>query len=248
MIAWIFNNDEYLDKYHEMFTEYMEYFSTGKFIEMYDKAIALISPYIQKDPSAFCTYEEFQKGSTALREFCLFRAESIKKQLGGTIAATHDGQTTSGNAGFIDASSIDIESMGSNSMGFGRARGGQFQRWNGDNEENPESSANNGNEIPAGPGGNGNFRPQNGQGVPNADNVTPPQGGFPGNNNTVGRDMQNADAQNLQNNGRRAFPNMDMRPAGISDTSTVSTNEVIMLLVCVVVLIGGIAFAKKRWA
>ncbi len=78
------------------------------------------------------------------------------------------------NAGFIDTSSIDIESLGSNSMGFGRNRGGQFQGWNGGNEENLESFANNGNEIPAGPGRDGNFRPQNGQGEPNANNVAPP--------------------------------------------------------------------------
>lgn len=248
MIAWIFKNDEYLDKYHEVFAEYMEYFSAGKFAEMYDNAIALISPYVQKDPSAFCTYEEFLKGSATLREFCLLRAESITGQLNGTIAATSDRQTASGNAGFINASSIDIESMGSNSMGFGGARGGQFRGWNGGNEENPEPAANSGNEVPTGTGGDDNFRPQNGQGEPNADNVTPPQGGFPGNNNAAGRDMQNADAQNPQNNGGSAFPNMDTRSVGASATSNVSKNEVILLFICVAVLIGGIVFAKKEWA
>ncbi len=59
MIAWIFNSEEYLAKYHEVFAEYMEYFSSGEFAGMYDNAIALISPYVEKDPSAFCTYEDF---------------------------------------------------------------------------------------------------------------------------------------------------------------------------------------------
>lgn len=60
--------------------------------------------------------------------------------------------------------------------------------------------------------------------------------------------MQDADAQNPQNNGGRAFPNMGTRSAGASATSNVSTNEVILLLVCVALLIGGIVFAKKWWA
>ena len=126
MIAWIFNQEEYLEKYHKVYAEYMGYFDSGKFAEMYDNAIALIAPYVEKDPTAFCTYGEFQKGSSALREFCLLRAESIGRQLNGTIAATSDGQAADQNANFVDASAIDIQSMGSNSMGFGRARGGGF--------------------------------------------------------------------------------------------------------------------------
>lgn len=122
MIAWIFNNKEYLEKYHEVYADYVEYFTSGKFAQMYDNAIALISPYVEKDPTAFCTYEDFQAGSFALREFCLLRAESISSQLEGTIAATSDGQTETNNANFVDASSVDIESMGSSSMGFGRVR------------------------------------------------------------------------------------------------------------------------------
>jgi spore coat protein CotH len=124
MIAWIFENEEYLDRYHEILSEYMAYFDSGAFAEMYDKAIALISPYMEKDPTAFCTYEAFQTGQSELREFCLLRAESIKGQLDGTIASTSEGQTETANANFTDASSVDMESMGSSAMGFGMARGG----------------------------------------------------------------------------------------------------------------------------
>jgi hypothetical protein len=125
MLSWIFSNDEYIAKYHEVFAEYMEYFSNGKFSEMYDNAISLISAYVEKDPTAFCTYEGFQTGSAALREFCLLRAASISGQLDGSIASTSDGQAQTNNAGFVNASGIDMNSMGSNSMGFGRARDGR---------------------------------------------------------------------------------------------------------------------------
>lgn len=140
MISWIFANEEHLAEYHAVLAEFMEYFSSGKFAEMYDNAIALITPYVEKDPTAFCTYEEFLKGSSALREFCLLRAESIQGQLDGTIASTSEEQSSTNNAGFIDASSIDIESMGSNEMGFGRARAGQFPM-QGDRLDNRRNSS-----------------------------------------------------------------------------------------------------------
>jgi hypothetical protein len=123
MIAWIFADDGYLEQYHAVFAEYMDYFESGRFAEMFDGAIALISPYVAKDPTAFCTYDDFLAGSATLREFCLLRAESIQGQLDGTIASTSDGQAATGNANFVDASALDMESMGSNMMSFRRARG-----------------------------------------------------------------------------------------------------------------------------
>jgi hypothetical protein len=183
MIAWIFSNEEYLEKYHEVYAEYMEYFNGGKFAEMYDNAISLISPYAEKDPTAFCTYEDFQKGSSALREFCLLRAESIAGQLDGTIAATGDGQAATNSANFVDASGIDLESMGSNSMGFGRARGGgQFPEWGG-NADNTESSATGSEEetttdrAAITEGGGAFVPPDGGAGFPGGGEFTPPEGG-----------------------------------------------------------------------
>lgn len=123
MLAWIFNNDEYLAKYHEIYAEYVDYFTSGKFADLYDKTIALISPYVEKDPTAFTTITSFETASTTLREFCLLRAESIGKQLLGLIATTSEGQTETNQENFVDASHIDIASMGTNSMGFDRARG-----------------------------------------------------------------------------------------------------------------------------
>jgi hypothetical protein len=124
MLSWIFENEAYTAQYHELFAEFMAYFSSGEFAAMVDNAIALISPYVEKDPTAFCTYDEFVSASVTLREFCTKRAESIALQLTGDIASTSDGQTESGNAGFVDASDLDMDSMGSQNMGFSAARGG----------------------------------------------------------------------------------------------------------------------------
>jgi spore coat protein CotH len=238
MIAWIFNNEEYLAKYHEVFAEYMEYFNSGKFAEMYDNAIALISSYVEKDPTAFCTFEDFQKGSSALREFCLLRAESISKQLDGTIAMTSEGQTATNNTGFVDASGIDIESMGSNSMGFERARGSQFSMRSESNSENSED------DTTAATDKSEEFIPPSGQSeLPDDSNFVPPDGQreLPADGNFP---QMNAEG----NNPEQAFPNLSMGSSETSMTFPLSNADVILLIVCVVVLICGILYAKKRRA
>jgi spore coat protein CotH len=124
MLAWIFNSEEYTAMYHELMAEFMTYFDSGAFAAMYDGAIALITPYVEKDPTAFCTYDEFVTAQTELREFITLRAESISLQLDGTIASTSAGQTASGYANFVDGSGVNTDVMGSMNMGFDRARSG----------------------------------------------------------------------------------------------------------------------------
>ena len=111
MIAWIFENEEYTELYHAYFEEFItEYFETGYFEDMMDELSAMIAPYVEKDPTKFCTYEEFQTGISTLREFCLLRAGSIRGQLDGSIGTTTDTQESET---FIDASKLKISDMGS---------------------------------------------------------------------------------------------------------------------------------------
>lgn len=111
MIAWIFENEEYTELYHSYFSEFIsEYFESGYFEEMMDSVSSMISPYVEKDPTKFCTYEEFETGVSTLKEFCLLRARSIRGQLNGTIGSTSDTQDP---ATFIDAGEVQISNMGS---------------------------------------------------------------------------------------------------------------------------------------
>ena len=125
MVAWIFESEEYTALYHQYFAEYItSYFDSGYFEQMLDEAVNLISPYVEKDPTAFCTYEEFKAGIETLREFCLLRAESISGQLKGTIPSTQEGQGVDSTA-LVDASHISIANMGSMmGGGFGAFRNG----------------------------------------------------------------------------------------------------------------------------
>lgn len=119
MLAWIFDNDEYTELYHNYFSEFItEYFESGYFTEMIDSVREMISPYVEKDVTKFCTYEEFETGISTLKEFCLLRAESVKGQLDGTIASDSDGQSQDSTS-LIDAYGINISDMGTMNNGKG---------------------------------------------------------------------------------------------------------------------------------
>lgn len=118
MLAWIFNNDEYTGLYHEEFDKFIsEIFESGYFENMVDEVSGMIAPYVEKDPTKFCTYEEFETGIKTLREFCLLRAESVRGQLNGTIGSTSDTQESSS---LIDAGDLQISDMGSMMNGAGK--------------------------------------------------------------------------------------------------------------------------------
>ena len=126
MISWIFNSEEYTALYHQYYRDFIEsYFDSGVFEETYDRVVELISPYVEKDPTAFCTYEEFQTGVQTLREFCLLRAQSISGQLDGSIPSTSEGQSADSST-LIDASHLSVSDMGSMRAGGGQGESGKM--------------------------------------------------------------------------------------------------------------------------
>lgn len=153
MLAWIFANEEYTDLYHQYFRDFIaQYFDSGYFADMIDTVGAMIAPYVESDPTKFCTYEEFEDGISALRAFCLLRAESVGGQLNGTIPSTSEGQAQDSSS-LVDASGLTVSDMGSmgNAMGGGgfsgfnnmpddmqgnipNNRGGRFNRFDGQND------------------------------------------------------------------------------------------------------------------
>ena len=252
MIAWIFNNEEYTQLYHKCFSEFItSYFDSGYFAEMIDNVNAMISPYVEKDPTKFCTYEEFEKGIATLKEFCLLRAESISGQLDGTIGATSDTQKSET---LIDAGDLQINDMGSmgNTMGGGKDKfNGNTQKPQTNNNTNSNSKENSdtGNTTtPQMPGENmqsgqmpGGF---SGGQMPNGEQGgTPPdfvngengqQGGF------GGGQMQKPDGNNRLNG------NSQMQP---QRQSAIPSSAWLAMGISIVVLALGLVFAftfKRR--
>jgi len=118
MADWIFSNAEYTALYHQYFAEFLQNVDITAII---DEAAALIAPYVEKDPTAFCSYEEFQAGAAALREFCRLRTKSVRGQLDGVIPSTDAGQQADSSA-LVDTSGLDLAALGS--MGMGGGMGG----------------------------------------------------------------------------------------------------------------------------
>ena len=119
MVDWIFDRPEYAELYHQYFREFLETVDPAALI---DSAAALIAPYVEKDPTKFYTYEEFETGVETLRAFCRLRSESIAGQLDGTIPSTEDGQAADQSV-LVDASSIVLSGMGTMNRGGGFDKG-----------------------------------------------------------------------------------------------------------------------------
>ena len=117
MANWITASEEYTAQYHTAYQTFMTTaFDSGWFAGEIDHVTAMITPYVQNDPTAFCTYEEFQTGAETLKQFCLKRAQSVTHQL-------------SGEETLVDASELTLSDMGTmgNMGGPGGDRGG-FER------------------------------------------------------------------------------------------------------------------------
>ncbi len=130
MVSWIFQDEIYTYLYHQYFSQFLtDFFDSGVLEERIDATAALLDPYVQQDPTKFCTYEEFQTAAKTLKEFCNLRAQSVSGQLAGTIPATSDGQAADSST-LIDATGLELSDLGSSSGGASEnpGRGGDFAR------------------------------------------------------------------------------------------------------------------------
>lgn len=159
MADWIFASEEYTARYHELLGEFLEQFDLQA---MVDETAAMIAPYVEKDPTKFCTYEDFEKGVEAIRLFCALRSESVRGQLDGTIPSTDEGQSADSSAR-IDAAGLTLSDMGS--MGGGGGPGGGFPVGNSDGKGGFPGGGSPGGGFPGGgKGGFGGSRDSSGKG------------------------------------------------------------------------------------
>ena len=104
--------NEYFAKYHSYFDKLLsEYFQSGRFEVTFRQTEKLIAPYVQQDPTAFCSYAVHQLAVDTLEQVCLLRAQSVRSQLDGEIPATIRGQQENPEA-TVDASEVQLASLG----------------------------------------------------------------------------------------------------------------------------------------
>lgn len=108
----LMKTEEYFTRYHEYFNYFMEkYFENGYFEKKVAETTRMIAPYVEKDPTAFCSYEDYLTGVETFTKFCLLRFESVRGQLDGTIPSTIAGQEAD-TENRIDASEVWLPDMG----------------------------------------------------------------------------------------------------------------------------------------
>lgn len=108
----LMKNNVHYGQYQEYFDHLIKsYFESGYFENFVKNTVDMIDPYVKKDPTAFCSYEDWQLGVQTIQDFCLLRAESVRGQLDGMIPSTIAAQAED-KSSFIDASSIWLPDLG----------------------------------------------------------------------------------------------------------------------------------------
>ena len=109
MVGWIFSDEIYTEQYHALFAEFLaEWFDSGKLETLISDTADLLRPYVEKDPTKFCTAEEFEQGVEALTQFVTLRGEAVGRQLAGDETA-------------VDTTGLNLSDMGT--MGGGNGGG-----------------------------------------------------------------------------------------------------------------------------
>ena len=249
MIDWIFSSEEYTQLYHQYFREFLNTVDVQSII---NNAKTLIAPYVEKDPTKFCTYEEFENGVETLSTFCDLRSQSVAQQLAGNDAN-------------VDASVITLSDMGTMNHGGGFGDKGQRPGSFGDNADTdntgtqipsmPDNTSGSGNSpMPQMPAGQGGMQMPGQNGTPNntsdTDNATDGNQQFPnfdgqgGMTPPEGMEMPEG-MENMfpgQNgNSQSGFPNRGQT----GDAPTQEANQWVLLVVTVAVLAAGLLFAFK---
>lgn len=104
LVEAVMANNDYVEVYHDYLELLMEsYFEASTFENRVLEIYEMIAPYVQIDPTAFYTYDEFEAAlfedvgdSLGLLNYMKTRSENVSKQLSGEIPSTNNG---AGNAG-----------------------------------------------------------------------------------------------------------------------------------------------------
>ncbi|MBQ2698160.1 MAG: CotH kinase family protein [Clostridia bacterium] len=108
----LMKDDALFARYHALFDELIAgTFESGEFERVVAETREMIAPYVERDPTAFCSYEDFLLAVDTIAEFCRLRAKSIRGQLDGTIPSTIAAQAGNRER-LVDASSVWLPDLG----------------------------------------------------------------------------------------------------------------------------------------
>ena len=99
-------------EYYRLYEEFLSgYFDSGKFEAEVARTVEMITPYVERDPTAFCSYEDFKAGVEAFALFCELRAKSVQGQLEGAVPSSYAEQEN-GEGSLIAVDGLWLPDMG----------------------------------------------------------------------------------------------------------------------------------------
>ncbi|WP_026477453.1 CotH kinase family protein [Alkaliphilus transvaalensis] len=133
LIEKLFANTEYTERYHNYLQQLIDtYFANGKFEERVNELDSLISDYVEKDATAFITYDQYKTAVSTFITLGNLRADSVQGQLDGTIPSTTEGQNANPDQ-LVSAENLNLSDLGSMMGGRGGNNGDFSDRRNGQN-------------------------------------------------------------------------------------------------------------------
>ena len=108
----LMKDDSCFARYHACFDRFLaEYFENGRYEAVIRRTQELIAPYVEADPTAFCSYGDHLLAVDTLLEVCRLRAESVRGQLEGRYPATLAQQAEHPGVG-VGSSHVDLPALG----------------------------------------------------------------------------------------------------------------------------------------
>jgi len=85
MFGWMINNEKYKAMYHKYYEQFIsEQIDSGEIAKLIDDTAALLTPFIEKDPTKFYSADTFESGVTTLKKYMALRSQKIKYELAGS--------------------------------------------------------------------------------------------------------------------------------------------------------------------
>ncbi len=114
MWRWIAEDDSARQLYHTAVDSLLsDHIESGECEELINALQEKLLPYVEKDPTAFYSVEEFNTGVQAMKQFLKLRAASVRAQLAGTLSADTGSQNPED---WVDASGLNLFLMGGQDM------------------------------------------------------------------------------------------------------------------------------------
>lgn len=129
LLARLLKNDEYKAIYYTYLQTLGEFYANGEAEALVDRLNDMLREWVEKDPTKQYTREAYDAAVVMLKDYLSLRGQSILNQLAG--------DTTN-----VDASGINLQTLGSMGMGGGFGGMGGGGRNRGDGQGDPDSQVN----------------------------------------------------------------------------------------------------------